>query len=238
MTPLAALAVVVPAHDEARLLPTALAALRRAAQHPELPVGRVLTVVVADACTDATPLLAARLGAHVVRVAARSPGRARAAGVQTALGLLGLPPERVWIASTDADSRVPPAWLAQQYRWARSGWDATVGTVRPAGWEPALTEVIRRETERYRESAPGGAHPHVHGANLGVRGDAYLRVGGFPPLATGEDRALVTALEQGGHRVLRTRRCPVATSARLRPRAVGGYGAHLARLAEETGFPC
>ncbi|NEA42696.1 hypothetical protein G3I42_26205, partial [Streptomyces sp. SID11385] len=49
---LAALAVVVPAHDEEALLPHALAALRRAARHPALPV-RVRVVVVADACADA-----------------------------------------------------------------------------------------------------------------------------------------------------------------------------------------
>ncbi|EFG64525.1 hypothetical protein SSBG_05312 [Streptomyces sp. SPB074] len=62
-----------------------------------------------------------------------------------------------------------------------------------------------------------------------------MRAGGFPPFATGEDRALVHALETGGHHVLRTRRSPVATSVRLRPRASGGYGERLARLAETEG---
>lgn len=61
---------------------------------------------------------------------------------------------------------------------------------------------------------------------------ACLRCGGYPALATGEDHALVTALRAGGHRVLRTRRSPVLTSARLTARARGGYGDHLGRLAE------
>ncbi|SCE81026.1 MULTISPECIES: glycosyltransferase [unclassified Streptomyces] len=228
---LAALAVVVPAHDEEALLPHALAALRRAARHPALPVrARVRVVVVADACADATAALARAAGAHVVQVDARNPGRARAAGTAAALGLFDEPPERVWLASTDADSLVPANWLARQWRWGARGWDAVVGTVRPLGGDPALAGLLHREAALYR-AAGGARHPHVHGANLGVRADAYLGVGGFPPLATGEDRALVHALESGGHRVLRTRRSPVGTSARLHPRASGGYGARLARLA-------
>ncbi|MEU6443785.1 glycosyltransferase [Streptomyces sp. NPDC047046] len=230
---IAALVVVVPAHDEEVLLPHALAALRRAARHPALPV-RVRVVVVADACADGTAALARAAGAHVVRIDARNPGRARAAGVAAALGLCAGPPERVWLSSTDADSVVPANWLAKQWRWGARGWDAVVGTVRPLGGDPALAGLLHREAVRYRE-AGGARHPHVHGANLGVRADAYLGVGGFPPLATGEDRALVHALEAGGHRVLRTRRWPVATSARLHPRASGGYGARLARLARLTG---
>ncbi|WP_239072180.1 hypothetical protein [Streptomyces bauhiniae] len=74
-------------------------------------------------------------------------------------------------------------------------------------------------------------HPHVHGANLGFAADAYLDAGGFPPLTTGEDRALVHALERRGHRVLRTAACPVLTSPRLRPRAHGGFGHFLSAIA-------
>jgi hypothetical protein len=229
---IAALAVIVPAHNEEALLPHALAALRRAARHPALPARvRVRLVVVADACTDATAALARAAGAHVVRAEARNPGLARAAGAAAALGLCAEPPARVWLSSTDADSLVPANWLARQWRWAARGWDAVVGTVRPHGGDPALAALLHRETVRYR-AAGGARHPHVHGANLGVRADAYLRAGGYPPLATGEDHALVHALEASGHRVLRTRRSPVATSARLRPRASGGYGERLARLAE------
>ncbi|MFD7974100.1 hypothetical protein [Streptomyces clavifer] len=67
-----------------------------------------------------------------------------------------------------------------------------------------------------------------------MRADAYLRCGGYPALATGEDRALVAALRTTGHRVLRTRRFPVLTSARLSARARDGYGDHLGRLAERV----
>ena len=44
-----------------------------------------------------------------------------------------------------------------------------------------------RETYEIR---PDGSHPHVHGANLGVRADAYLRAGGWADLRTAEDHDL------------------------------------------------
>ncbi|MBN1095312.1 hypothetical protein JKP76_04220 [Blastococcus sp. TML/C7B] len=78
------------------------------------------------------------------------------------------------------------------------------------------------------------AHPHVHGANLGVRGSAYCAAGGFPPLAVSEDVALVEALVGAGRVVLRTPVSPVATSSRRAPRAEGGFGTDLDRLATDA----
>lgn len=232
------MAVVIPAHNEQVLLPAALAAVDRAARHPALASTRLVVVVTTDACTDGTQEVARRAGALIAPLDARSPGPARAAGVALALHTLGLDPARVWIASTDADSEVPPRWLAHQRACAREGWEAVVGTVRPHRWPPALGGVIRDHIRSYEAAGGHGGgpdlHPHVHGANLGVRADAYEHVGGFPALATGEDHALVGALQAGGHRVLRTRRFPVLTSARLTARARGGYGAHLERLAQDV----
>jgi hypothetical protein len=74
-------------------------------------------------------------------------------------------------------------------------------------------------------------HPHVHGANLGVRGSAYLDVGGFPPVAADEDRALVAALVRSGAVVLRTPAGPVLTSARRVARARAGLGRDMRLLA-------
>ncbi|MFJ8448567.1 glycosyltransferase [[Kitasatospora] papulosa] len=239
MTGPAAMAVVIPAHNEEALLGAALAAVSRAARHPALAATRVLVVVAADACTDATRSVASRAGTLIIPLDFRNPGRGRAAGTALALRTLDLDPSAVWIASTDADSEVPPRWLAHQLACAEKGWDAVVGTVRPQGWNPALTDVIRRHVREYDEAGhhPGmpDLHPHVHGANLGVRADAYLRCGGYPALATGEDHALVAALKASGHRILRTRRFPVHTAARLTARARGGYGDHLGRLAESVG---
>ncbi|MFK0264126.1 glycosyltransferase [Streptomyces angustmyceticus] len=237
MTP-EAIAVVIPAHNEEALLARALAAVHTAAHHPALAGLQVMTVVAADACVDDTAKVADRAGASVLHLGAQNPGSARAAAARHALATLGSPTSVMWIASTDADSIVPPDWLAFQLDQARDGWEAVVGTVTVTRWPP-VRRLADRHHEHYYASRPArGAlwrHPHVHGANLGVAAEAYQQVGGFRALPVGEDHALVSALEQNGHRVLRTADCPVETSSRLRPRAVGGFGDHLAQLAAEDG---
>ncbi|GAA5054110.1 glycosyltransferase family 2 protein [Streptomyces similanensis] len=223
-------AVVIPAHDEEALLPAALAAVAVAAGHPDLAAVRVRTVVVADACRDRTARLARTAGALTVVTDSRNPGRARDAGVRHALARYAGRGGGVWIATTDADSTVPPDWLAYQLARAREGWQAVVGTVvLPCSSPLAAPHRALYETSRPTDGTTWH-HPHVHGANLGVHAAAYLDVGGFAPLETGEDRALVDALEHRGHRVLRTALCPVLTSPRLHARARDGFGAYLAAM--------
>lgn len=234
----ALLAVVVPARDEALLLPGCLAALSLASQHPEIVTLPVLVVVVADSCTDATAEIARAAGAHVVVTDAGNVGAARRAGMTAALeqaAARGTPEGRVWLACTDADSRPPADWLALQQAGAQSGVDAVVGTVRVTDWSAHPAHVPIRFQHAYDAWLAEGAagHPHVHGANLGVRGSAYLAVGGFPPLAVSEDVALVEALLAAGRAVLRTPASPVVTSARRVPRAAGGFGTDLDALATE-----
>ncbi|SDG56567.1 glycosyltransferase [Klenkia brasiliensis] len=232
------LGVVVPARDEAALLPGCLAALRRAAAHPDLAGVPVLLVVATDRCTDATPDLARAGGAVVVDSRGDTVGDARHAGALRVLAEAahrGVPPRRVWLAATDADSRVRGDWLALHRAAAESGVDAVLGLVRVADWAghpPHVAAAFTRAYDAWRAGGPGALHPHVHGANLGVRGDAYLAVGGFPPLAVSEDAALAGALALAGRVLLRTPLSPVTTSARRHPRAPGGFGADLDRLAD------
>ncbi|MFI1808257.1 glycosyltransferase [Streptomyces californicus] len=232
--PPVAVAVVIPARDEEALLPAALASVRAAAGHPGVGATPVLTVVVADTCTDATAAVARAAGAQVVPVGFRNVGRSRAAGVLTALSFFGDVPGPVWIASTDADSTVRPDWLAHQLARAAEGWDAVVGTVTADRWPPGKPHLAARYHRLYETTRPPSGrpwhHPHVHGANLGVGGRAYTAAGGFPPAALDEDRGLVDALERTGARILRTADCPVTTSTRTTPRAQGGFGDHLANL--------
>lgn len=232
--PPVAVAVVIPARDEEALLPAALASVRAAAGHPGVGATPVLTVVVADTCTDATAAVARAAGAQVVPVGFRNVGRSRAAGVLTALSFFGDVPGPVWIASTDADSTVRPDWLAHQLARAAEGWDAVVGTVTADRWPPGKPQLAARYHRLYETTRPPSGrpwhHPHVHGANLGVGSRAYTAAGGFPPAALDEDRGLVDALERTGARILRTADCPVTTSTRTTPRAQGGFGDHLANL--------
>ncbi|MYW03889.1 glycosyltransferase, partial [Streptomyces sp. SID3343] len=88
-------------------------------------------------------------------------------GVHDARGL--------WLATTDADSRVPAEWLTRQIAWAGRGWDAVAGTVRVRDWSrhpPGAQEAFEAHYGRWH-----GVSPHVHGANLGFSGPAYLGVG-------------------------------------------------------------
>jgi glycosyltransferase involved in cell wall biosynthesis len=209
------LADVVPAHNEQDLLPGCLAALRAA--------GPAEVIVVADACTDDTARLAAKAGAEVVTVSAGNVGRARAAGMAYALrhGGAGL-----WLATTDADSRVPPGWLAWHTRHAALGTDMLVGTVEVGDWSP-WPETVRYAYERGYRTTPD----HVHGANLGCSAEAYEGIGGFAGLDHDEDRDLVTRATRAGLRVRYDAACPVRTSARRVARAPEGFATHLAAVA-------
>ena len=223
--------VIIPAHNEQRLLPSCLAALRRAAR--ALDGTPVHLVVVADSCRDQSAQVARQGGATVVTISAHCVGTARAEGVREALRQAGpLDPAEIWLATTDADTLVPPDWLRRQAACASRGWDAVAGTVRVADWAarpPAVRALFNR-----RYHSPAGPHRHVHGANLGFRASAYLMAGGFPAVPTAEDHALVAALTAGGSRVLRTRALSVVTSARRAARAPDGFGHYLAELDAAT----
>lgn len=230
--PVRAVAVVVPAHDEAELVSRALDGVDRARRltartHPEV---RVVVVLVADACTDGT-VAAAR--AHprvtVVEIEARGVGVARSAGVDVALDELGapsgdLPLDAVWIACTDADSVVPPGWIDDQLDRAATGADVVVGTVRP-DFADLSPRQIAAWTARHTPGRPNG---HVHGANLGVRASSYRAVGGFAPVDLHEDNDLVDRLRSSGATLVASDVGEVLTSGRRDGRTSGGYAGYLA----------
>ncbi|MFJ8752372.1 glycosyltransferase [Streptomyces sp. NPDC102441] len=234
-----ALIVAVPAHDEAEGLAAALSSIRRAMEHCRrgpfaVPVLRL--VVAADSCTDATAATAARCGADVVEISRRMAGAARAAAVAQGLESCGTHPETTWIATTDADCQVPPAWLAHQLHCARTGYHCVLGTVRISA-VPHVAPAVRALHDAHYfagRSDAAWSHPHVHGANLGIRADTYLHAGGFRAVPHSEDRFLVDALAPGTH-ILRTDACPVLTSGRTAPRAPHGFGTFLHDLGQPTG---
>ena len=231
--PVEAAGVVVPAHDEETLLPACLAALRDAASALRLPVH---VVVVADACTDQTAAVARAAGARVIGIRARRVGAARAAGMRELLRLTsGADPAAVWLATTDADTLVPPDWLRRQLDYAIAGWDVVLGTVTVTvtDWDGHPPHVPVAFAERYAFGS--GPHPHVHGANLGIRASAYLAAGGFPPLRTAEDHALLAAATRAGCMVAQASDIAVETSGRRLARAPRGFGDLLRTLADQRG---
>lgn len=213
--------VVVPAHDEVELLGECLEALRAAAHAVPLPVQ---VVVVLDACTDGSDRLLG-LSESAVVLEARNVGAARSAGFAAA-GITA----STWCATTDADSRVHPSWLVAQLAWAARGADVVVGTV-AARWESPSSGVEALFTREYAARINPDGHRHVHGANLGLRGDAYLGLGGFAPLAAHEDIDLVERAEAAGLTLAWARDATVQTSTRTTGRAPEGFAHHLASLA-------
>ena len=214
--------VVVPAHDERDRLPRCLDGIAEAARNVDIPV-RV--IVVLDACTDHTEDVIAD-PVEIVRVSFRNVGTARAAGFAAASS----PDPATWLATTDADCVVPPQWLAGQVAHHAQAIQGVVGTVSVDWQEHSLS--TRRTYERlYRVG--GATHGHVHGANLGVRADAYWRVGGFRPLRVGEDVDLVERLLAAGTPVAWDAANPVLTSDRRDSRAPGGFGDYVSALADD-----
>lgn len=211
--------VLVPAHNEEALVGDCLRALLTAARCPGLAGERVEIVVALDDCSDATADICAALGVRTVALDARCVGLARAAAADVLLA-----GGARWLATTDADSRVPADWLSGQLA---CGADAFCGTVRVADWLDfaACVRAAFLAGEHYVDG-----HPHVHGANFGVSATAYRAVGGFAALAAHEDRALLEALERSGFRIAKRVTPAVVTSARRDARARHGFGDYLLAL--------
>jgi cellulose synthase/poly-beta-1,6-N-acetylglucosamine synthase-like glycosyltransferase len=226
---------VVPAHNEEDLLPRCLRSLRPAVRQLNRRGHHCRVVLVADSCSDATVgrarALVGRWG-QVIEVSVGNVGLARALGVRHGLGLVGeASPERMWLANTDADSAVPPGWLRRQLAWAERGMSGVAGIVRvdSFGEHPAGL------AERFARHYPVGPrrHQHVHGANLGVRMDAYRAVAGWPDVALAEDHRLWDRLVSGGWPVVADSGLWVTTSGRRVGRAEGGFADTLAAYAAD-----
>ena len=227
---LAALSVVVPARNEAGRLGGCLTSIGEAISvYAETPGSVTVDVVIAlDSCTDDSAAVIARHpGTRNVQVREGSAGRARNAGVTSARTLRGTRPDEMhWVAMTDADTRVPPQWLAAQVRLAEEGADVVVGTV-----EPDPDELDRHTLGRWRSRHDlREDHPHVHGANLGFTLDAYDRVAGFPGTRLHEDVEFVRRARAVGLHVRATDLHRVTTSARRVGRTPGGFAAYLREL--------
>ncbi len=229
------LAVVIPARNEQRLLPRCLTAMAAAVMYlgrtADPPALRIIVVV--DASDDETVQISMRWpGVETLVSDAGRVGAARRRGVDH---LIRSSPDvelrRIWISTTDADSAVPPDWLSTMLHHARTGVEMVLGTVRP---DPDELAAGLMAAWRLRHTVTDG-HPHVHGANLGVRGDTYCSAGGFRETAAHEDVLLAAAVQRLGGRILSAAASPVLTSARTAGRAEAGLARYLVELdAEEA----
>ena len=218
------IAVVVPVNDEERALPRCLHALTIAAARVAMPVA---VMVVLDACTDRSAAVTAEFrtqGVEAITVDEHCVGAARAAGMTALLDRLGH--TGTWLATTDADSVVPPDWLSAQLRYAKAGAGVVAGTIAVDDWEDRDDSIRDRATTDYR-AAP---HRHVHGANMSFAASAYRAAGGFRPVTFDEDVALVAAFQANGEPIAWATDLPVVTSARRDARAPRGFASYLTEL--------
>ncbi|MCK8784782.1 glycosyltransferase [Roseomonas sp. NAR14] len=254
--------VCVPARDEAAAMPGLLAAL--AGQEG---VGPVRVVLLANGCTDGTaaaareaarrhPVLALRVIEATLPAGQATVGRARGMAMEAGAGWLGAAGGggEGLLLGTDADALPPPGWIAANLRAVAAGAEAVGGEIRLAGEEglPGWLRERRALVARYWSAVralsdrldplphdPPPRHGDHTGASLAVTVAAYRDAGGVPPLATGEDNALVAALERNGARLRHAPDAWVAVSAREDGRAPGGMAAEMRRWRRiaETGEP-
>ena len=234
--------VAIPARDEQHTVARTVRDVRRALEVARgLAYVRHVTIeVVAHRCSDATALVAERALGRDGEVALDETswcvGQVRDRGVRRALARLGGPHDDTWVLSTDADTRVGAGWVVDVLTSARRADAVAVVGLAPqdrwrgtpegaAAYAPLLAGGLR-------PGDPGHQHDHVYGANLAVRADAYLAVGGFPAVPHGEDQALVDRLQLSGYRLLRTAQVTVRTSGRLAARAAGGLADRLTAVEE------
>jgi len=225
--------VVVPANNEEALLPRTLRTLHDAVDELRRARPTITTHVtlVLDSCTDGSRDVA-RLHPEVraVEVDYRCVGAARAHGVAAATA--GVPDSergRHWLANTDADCAVPTDWLVRQAILADAGVDLVTGTVEPDGDD--LDPAVLARWQALHQLRDG--HPHVHGANLGLRLSTYVSSGGFRAVPLHEDVGLVEQARVSGDTCLASSALHVRTSGRTRGRAPGGFAHFLSEL--ETG---
>jgi glycosyltransferase involved in cell wall biosynthesis len=221
-------AVLIPARDEEVLLARCLESVIHAIDSLSTPM-KATIVLVSDCSTDRTAEIANSLigdRGRVLHTRAGTVGTSRAIAasyaIEGALNRLS----KLWLANTDADCVVPSTWLRDQINLAESGIQAVAGTISVDSFDEHGQEVAGRFRASYSIYADG-SHPHIHGANLGVRADCYVRVGGWADLKTAEDHDLWIRLKRTGARLCSSAQLRVITSGRRIGRAPDGFAGAL-----------
>jgi glycosyltransferase involved in cell wall biosynthesis len=221
--------ILIPARNEEMLLPRCLLSIFAACQC--LPKGSTHDIIlVVDCSTDLTRDIAETMLANrgtVAMIEAGAVGCARALAATIGLQRYMGPLPTCWLANTDADCVVPETWLSNQLSLAEQGIEAIAGIVEVDSFAEHDSGVDLRFRESYLIH-PDGSHPHVHGANLGIRADAYVRVGGWRGLQTAEDHDLWNRLSHTESRKCAISAVTVLTSGRRVGRAPRGFAEELA----------
>jgi len=181
------IAFIVPAHNEATLLPRTLAALHAAAPSAGEPYE---IVVVDDASTDATAVVASDCGARVVSVSHRQISATRNAGARASRG------DSLFFV--DADTLVTGSVLIAALRALRQGAVAGGAPFYFEGRLPLWARVAEPLAHGYQRFAKLAA-----GCFFFCRRDAFEKAGGFDTsLFAAEEIALSNQLKRLGSLVV------------------------------------
>lgn len=231
-------AIVIPAQNEAGRIGACLTALAQQC------TARTMMILVVNNTTDDTSGIArsaaARLGLDLTVLERtlephEGVGTARKIGCAHALNTL---PDLQYLLTTDADCIVDPCWIRRNLANLQSA-DAVCGKIDLIADEANILDGMdshfatlegtyrKLVQDIYARHAPGcadirGTHGEAAGASLAFGKSAYLDVGGFAPIACGEDRRIVRALRNAGRKVRHACDVRVQASCRLNGRAVGG----------------
>ena len=245
------LVIGVPARNEAERLPRLLDALARQTTQDFVVVLALNNTsdnsreVIADACR-LNPQLKVITDETCIAPANAHAGSARRRAMDLAAEFAG--PDGV-VLTTDADTRPPPNWVAQNMSAMASDLDIVGGKIVLDDDEPILSAVARlrhcadlywarvREIEDAIDPVPWDPQPrhgdHT-GASLCIRVAAYRLCGGVPLVRTGEDRALVQAVLRHGGRLAHPIGIWTRVSPRVDGRAAGGMADHMLRLQNDS----
>ena len=234
-------AVAIPARDEADRIGPCLEAL-------DAQTGAQLSAIVllVNNTTDDTVGVARRVplraGTRLHIIERHFPpeqataGYARQQAMEYAAALAG--PGGV-LLTTDADGQADPDWLAANLAAIAAGADAVAGWVElhPIDWGHIPARLHEDDARECAYDAlcdelharldpdpvdPMPRHTQNSGATIAVTAAAYARCGGVPPIASGEDRALIAALRRVDACVRHAPEVHVTVSGRIEGRSQGG----------------
>src|SRR6266536_439896 len=188
---------IVPAYNEEHELSDTLAAIHAAASGAALPYE---IIVVDDASTDATPEIASRAGAKVIRINRRQIAASRNAGGRAAQG--------EYLFFVDADTRINRVHVTQGLAALEAGYAGGSARVALDGFIPIWGRVLLRAFGALYFGLNLGA-----GAFLFTTRRNFEAIGGFDEqYFAGEEVYFSLALRKlGRFKVLRE---PIVTSGR------------------------
>ena len=181
------ISVVIPAYNEEKYLERCLKSLQR-----QQFGGNFEVIVSDDSSTDGTARLAETLADKVITHPKSTISQGRQIGADAA--------KYEVIAFTDADTFIPPNWLASLASSLEDEQAAGVhGNLMPLDGTRLENHFCRYVLPPYSSLMVKINKPSVPGANFAVKREAFKKVGGFNVrLSTGEDVELCNRIKSIG----------------------------------------